>query len=66
MKLTDAQKELLLYLGGPDDGAKTISLEVQDELVRLSLVFKRDDVHWDLTDQGEELYDELSGRKDGW
>jgi hypothetical protein len=66
MKLTDAQKEVLLYIGGPDDDGRPIPLEVQGELVQLGLVYKRDEGSWDLTEQGEEVYDELSERKDGW
>ncbi len=63
MQLTEAQKELLLHLGGPDDDLRVISAEVQGELVQLGLVYKRDDGPWDLTDQGEDLYDRLTARK---
>ena len=66
MNLTEAQKELLLYLGGPEDDDRAVSLEVLDELVNLGLLYKRGEGHCDLTDAGEELYERLSGRNDGW
>ncbi len=55
MKLTDAQKEVVLYSGGPEDDGRPIPLEVQGELVQLGLLCRRDDSSWDLTDQGEEV-----------
>ncbi len=61
MQLTEAQKELLLHIGGADDELRPIAVEVQGELVALGLVYQRDDGPMDLTDLGEEIYAQLSG-----
>jgi hypothetical protein len=66
MNLTESQKELLLYLGGSNEDDRVVSLDVLDELVKLGLLNKDSERHCDLTDLGEELYDRLSGRNDGW
>ncbi len=65
MKLTNPQKELLFYLGGPEADDRVISLEVFSELEQLGLLYKREDGPWDLTDQGEEVYERLSSTG-GW
>jgi hypothetical protein len=65
MRLTDEQRKLILLLGsGNDTGA--MSMKTHQELVDLGLLYSRNDGVWDLTDDGEKVYDQLSGWRDGW
>src|SRR6266542_3880971 len=76
MNLTEEQKNVLILMGKPDDGTQLHLVaddteQITQELVKLGLAyFKGKDSEgkacYDLTDQGEELYDRLSGRQDGW
>ena len=67
MNLTPEQKKLILLIGGPDDtGNEITKMETHQELVSLGLVYLRDDGQWDLTDEGERIYDELPGSSREW
>jgi hypothetical protein len=65
MDLTTDQRDMLLYLGGPDDSGKTLQLKTLKELEGLGLVYQREDGPWDFTKAGEELYERLFGRAAG-
>jgi hypothetical protein len=62
--LTEAQKNLLLYLGSTADG-KVLDSEdrkVWGELLSLGAIHKRGDGNFDLTAEGERLYDKHGGK----
>jgi hypothetical protein len=65
MKLTKEQQDYLKLLGKPDDGRQTYIVadaeRITDELVRLGLVHSTGPGAYDLTDEGERLYGELTG-----
>ncbi len=73
IELSDEQKEMLLFLGSPDDGSQTHVVEDGErlirELVRMGLVSCDKDSHgidhYDLTDRGRRMYGELGGKR-GW
>jgi hypothetical protein len=62
--LSEAQKNLLLYLGSSADGKVLESEErkVWGELLSLGAIHKGKDGNFDLTDEGERLYDKLGGK----
>ena len=70
VKLTEEQKDLLILIGKPDDGSRDHAVvdgkRITDELIRLGLVqHTGKDANgidsYDLTDEGERLYGELTG-----
>jgi hypothetical protein len=70
IKLTEKQKNLLIFIGSPDDGSQVHirsmdDLHVQWELVKLGLVHKTNNIDgkpvYDLTDEGERIYGKLTG-----
>ena len=59
-ELTDEQRELLRTIGDPTDIVlEGDELDTMDELVQKGLFANRSDGKWDLTEQGEDLYEEL-------
>lgn len=60
--LSEAQRDLLLYLGSPDDGgvAPPIRRETLDELVALGLLRVKGEDHVEFTEAGDALYERLS------
>jgi hypothetical protein len=65
MKLTKEQKDLLILIGKPDDGSQTHVVadgeRITHELIRLGLVYPTGKDSYDLSDEGERLYRELTG-----
>lgn len=65
MKLTTDQKDLLILIGKPDDGSQTHAVadgeRITQELIRLGLVYSTGKDRYDLTDEGERVYGELTG-----
>jgi hypothetical protein len=70
VKLTQEQTDLLILIGKPDDGSQVYVVvngeRITHELVRLGLVHYRgkDSTgkdNYDLTDEGERIYGELTG-----
>lgn len=66
VKLTKDEKALLLVVGS----TKSTALVVMDEpqkvsqaLVEKGLLYLRAKNHWDLTDEGEEVYEQLKREK---
>jgi hypothetical protein len=59
VQLTPAQERLMLVLGGPAPDA-VIDADVLEELVKLGLVYHREDGPMDFTDEGEEVYESLT------
>ena len=67
--LTHAQARMVLHLGEAGDGtacATVIDKQVFASLFDLGLVHERPDGRFDLTDLGEEFYDELDQRRDAF
>jgi len=64
VKLTKEQKDLLILIGKPDDGSQQHLVvdgeRISNELVQLGLLV-RTKGGYDLTDEGERLYGELTG-----
>jgi hypothetical protein len=65
VELTKEQKDFLIFVGKPDDGSKTHVVpdaeRLTQELMRLGLVYSTGKDSFDLTDEGERLYGELTG-----
>lgn len=59
IQLTDKQKEVLLKLGG-SSSLEMVPSDVWDELLALGLIYKRSDGRFDLTDAGEQIYNQLA------
>jgi hypothetical protein len=63
--LTEEQKNLLILIGKPDDGSQVHVVadgeRITRELIRLGLVHSTGKDSYDLTDEGERLYRELTG-----
>ena len=58
--LTEKQIDLLRYIGGPvDDPSRVVATEDHEVLISAGLVYRRDDDHYDLTNDGEQLYETL-------
>ena len=62
IQLTDKQKEAILKLGRSSE-IEVIPLYVLDELLNLGLIYKRSDRNIDLTEAGEQIYDQLAKYK---
>ncbi len=60
--LTPQQEQTLLLLNDPDLDLVTIEEKTVQELMALGLVYRREDGVLDSTDEGEALYDSLTGR----
>lgn len=74
MDLTDEQRDLLILMGKPDDGTETHVVRDGDrltqELIALGLAYHTGTdstgrESYDLTDDGERMYAELTG-DEGW
>jgi hypothetical protein len=67
VELTKVQRELLVLIGKPDDGSQTHVVadgeRILQELVRLGLVHRTGKESYDLTDEGERFYGELTGEE---
>jgi hypothetical protein len=59
IQLTDKQKEFLLKLGG-SSSFEMVPSDVWDELLALGLMYKRSDGRFDLTETGEQIYNQLA------
>jgi hypothetical protein len=63
IQLTDEQKNLLILIGKPDDGSQLHIVvdgeRITRELVKLGLVYSTGKDSYDLTDDGEGLYESL-------
>ncbi len=59
IQLTDKQKEALLKLGKSSE-IEDIPPEVWNELLNLGLIYRRSDGNFDSTDDGEQIYDQLT------
>ena len=61
IELTERQREALIMLGG-SSSFEMVASDVWNELIALSLIHRRSDGNYDLTQIGEEVYDELMGK----
>ena len=57
IELTERQREALIRLGGSSSFS-----DIWNELIALRLIHRRSDGNYDLTQMGEEVYDELMGK----
>jgi len=65
VKLTQEQKDLLILMGKPDDGSQVHLVadgeRITHERIRLDLMHSTGKARYNLTDEGERLYGELTG-----
>ena len=60
--LTEKQLEMFRYIGGPvDDPSRVFAIEDHEALVSAGLLYLREDGRYDLTGEGEQLYEKLQG-----
>lgn len=62
IELTERQREALIKLEG-SSSFEMVASDVWNELIALHLIHRRSDGNYDLTQIGEEVYDELMGKK---
>ena len=66
VKLTEEQKDLLIRMGEPDDGTPmglpANAERMIQELMDQGLVYSTGDGGYDLTDDGERLYERITGK----
>lgn len=64
-KLSEEQKQLLIHIGKPDDSSETHIIvdfdRIGQDLMKFGLVHRTGKDRYDLTDEGERLYGELTG-----
>ena len=61
IELTERQREALIKLGG-SSSFEMVASDVWNELIALRLIHRRTDGNYDLTQIGEEVYNELIGK----
>ena len=61
IELTERQREALIKLGG-SSSSEMIASDVWNELVALHLIHRRSDGNYDLTQIGEDVYEDLIGK----
>jgi hypothetical protein len=65
VELTKEQKDFLIFVGKPDDGSQTHVFpdaeRLTQELIRRGLMYSTGKNSYDLTDEGERVYGELTG-----